>query len=75
MELRINKDGKITIPKKLRDKYNLQPGTEMKINDLNDEFTLEPMHKCSACKKALPKELYDRGSCLECPPPKRIKIY
>lgn len=75
MELRINKDGKITIPKKLRDKYNLQPGTEIKINDLNGELTLEPMHKCSACKKALPEEFMTRGSCLECPPPKTIKIY
>ena len=75
MEVKVDKRGKITIPKKLRDKYNLQPGIVIKITDYDPNLMIKPMYTCPTCKKALPKELYERGSCLECPPPKRITIY
>ena len=40
MEVKVDKIGKITLPKQLRDKYNLLPDTEIKIIDWNGEFTL-----------------------------------
>ena len=75
MKLLVDKRGKITIPKYLRDRYNLQPGIEIEIVDDNSKLILRPVHSCPACKKALPKELYERRACSACPPAEIIKIY
>ena len=75
MEVKIDKNGKITIPKHLRDKYNLKQGISLEINEINSELILKPYMRCSACGKALPESLYERRACAECTPGKLIVIY
>ena len=75
MKIQIDNRGKITIPKKLRDKYGLNTRIELELSDKDGKIEIKPARICSACKKALPPELYDRGACAECTPaPKRIVI-
>ena len=75
MEIKIDKKGKVTIPKYLRDKYNLKHGIKLDVDYHDYKLVLEPLAVCSNCGKALTDDLQSRGSCLECPPPKIIKIY
>ena len=81
MSVKVDKKGKITIPKNIRDLYGFTSGTEL-VLEYNMEYdgpriVLRPRYCCSACKKALPAELAERGACLDCTPvPKEIaKIY
>ena len=77
MQVKVNKDGKITIPKKIRDKYNLKSGIELMIKENNGSLIITPTQTCLACGKALPRALYDKHACEECslPEGKFIKIY
>ena len=77
MEIKIDAKGKVTIPKFYREKYNLKPGTDLKLTDRSEELTLTVIHACSACGKALPEELYERGACATCTPKEKkiIQIY
>ena len=75
MEIKIDNKGKITIPKYLRDKYNLKHGITLDISYHDCKLILKPKAVCHNCGKALTDDLQSRGSCLECPPPTRIKIY
>ena len=68
MKIRINSQGKINIPKRLRDKYGLNHGIELELCDKGDKIEIKPTKICPVCKKALPKELYERGACAECTP-------
>lgn len=77
MEIKIGKGGKITIPKYFRDKYNLNHGIALILSNSEDGILLSPVAVCSACGKALPEELYERGACNDCTPVERkiIQIY
>ena len=77
MEIKIDKKGRVTIPKELRDKYNLTEGIKVYFYDGQEYggILLKPVASCSACKKALSEQLYERGACLGCKPPVRIFIY
>ena len=75
MEIKIDKRGKITTPKKLRDKYNLNHGILLEINEVDSGLMLKPFIACSACGKALPESLYKRRACAECTPSKLIVIH
>ncbi|MBX7154063.1 MAG: AbrB/MazE/SpoVT family DNA-binding domain-containing protein [Bacteriodetes bacterium] len=39
----ITRNGYITIPKKLRDKYGIKPGGTVGITELNEHLTLTPL--------------------------------
>ena len=77
MEIKIDKRGRITIPKDLREKYNLTHNITLYLNNENSSLTLRPAFVCCECGKALPKELYDKHACAECTPShnKVQKIY
>ena len=73
MEIKIDKKGRITIPKDLRDKYNLNHNIILYFNNDNSTITLRPASVCCECGKALPKELYHKRACAECTPaPEKI---
>ena len=79
MEMRIDKRGRVVIPKKLREQYNLTPGIMLSLGCYDDydgvvTIKLKPVHVCSACGKALPDELEKRGACLSCTPIPRISV-
>lgn len=38
---KVNQRGQITIPKKLREKYNLQPGSEVLFDEVDGHLVLE----------------------------------
>ena len=75
MEIKIDKNGKVTIPKYLRDKYNLKHGITLDVSYQDFKLVLKPVAVCRNCGKALPEELFTRGSCIDCPQPKITKIY
>jgi AbrB family looped-hinge helix DNA binding protein len=68
MKIKVDSRGKITIPKKMREKYGLTRGIEVEIDNYDGIIRVKPAVTCSACKKALPKELYTRDACAECTP-------
>ena len=75
MSIRIDKKGKITIPKYYRDKFNLNHKILLRFYCDQSGMRLEPEKVCATCGKALPEELYKRGACAECPEaPNRITI-
>ena len=75
---KIDKRGKITIPKSIRDEFGFTSGVSLRIDVYRNcggpEITLCPEHICSACGKALPDELVERGACLDCTPIPRETI-
>ena len=79
--MKIDKKGKITIPKKLREKYGISGEVELVMHDCMEydgpKIILRAKSFCSVCKKALPDDLAERGACLDCTPvPKEIvRIY
>ena len=77
MEVKVDKRGKILIPKILRDKHNFNSGITLEISDDGSTLILKPYMACSACDKALPEELYERGACATCTPKEKkiIQIY
>ena len=78
MENKIDKRGKITIPKRIRDELGFTSGVAVRIYaDKNygiPKIMLCPEHICSACGKGLPDELVERGACLDCTPVPRETI-
>lgn len=75
MVIRLDKKGKLTIPKKIRDELNLKHKTEFDITYFGKKLSIKPEKECSFCGKPLPIELYERGSCIECPVPEKMIIY
>ena len=51
MEIKIGKDGKITIPKYFRDKYNLNHGIALILSNSEDGILLSPVAVCSLAEK------------------------
>ncbi len=81
MEIKIDKRGRVVIPKSIREQYNLTPGIMLSLGCYADydgvTMKLKPVYVCSACGKALPSELSERGACPSCTPiPKQsIQVY
>lgn len=42
MKLRLDKLGRVVLPKPLRARYGLRPGTELEVNEHAQEFALRP---------------------------------
>ena len=74
-EVKINGKGQITIPKGIREKYRLAPGTSLILWDIDGKLTLKPLHTCHACGRALSEEEKRNGHCPNCPVPIMIKVY
>ena len=51
MNTKIDKFGRIVLPKKIRDDMGLSPGTSIKITETPDKIILEPEHSGSAVKE------------------------
>jgi len=45
MKLRLDKLGRVVLPKPLRARYGLRPGTELEITEGAQEFALRPAHR------------------------------
>jgi len=43
MEITIDRFGRIIIPKRIRDDHNLEPGTQVKIEEKEDTIILRPV--------------------------------
>jgi bifunctional DNA-binding transcriptional regulator/antitoxin component of YhaV-PrlF toxin-antitoxin module len=58
--------GVLTLPKALRENYNLQPGDSMTLLDLGGVFVLSPVHSgIDALAERLTYSLTERGETLE----------
>lgn len=44
MKLRLDKLGRVVLPKPLRARYGLRPGTELEVSEGAQEFALRPAH-------------------------------
>ena len=44
MKTTIDRFGRIVLPKKLRDEYNLEPGSQIQIEESGQEIILKPIH-------------------------------
>ena len=44
MQTTIDRFGRIVLPKKLRDDYNLGPGSQIQIEESGQEIILKPIH-------------------------------
>ena len=75
MQIRVNKNGKIAIPKELREKYNFTSGVPLRLYDDENGIIIKAAHICSSCGRALPDELVERGACLGCEPSERYTVY
>jgi AbrB family looped-hinge helix DNA binding protein len=54
MKLRLDKLGRVLLPKPLRARYGLRPGTELEISEGAKEFVIRPA-------RATPSMVNDRG--------------
>jgi bifunctional DNA-binding transcriptional regulator/antitoxin component of YhaV-PrlF toxin-antitoxin module len=58
--------GVLTLPKVLRENYNLQPGDSLTLLDLGGVFVLSPVHsEIDALAERLTNSLTERGETLE----------
>ena len=58
--------GVLTLPKSLRESYNLQPGDSFTLLDLGGVFVLSPLHsEIDALAERLTYSLTERGETLE----------
>ena len=58
--------GVLTLPKSLREHYNLQPGDSFTLLDLGGVFVLSPLHsEIDALAERLTYSLTERGETLE----------
>ena len=44
MQTTIDRFGRIVLPKKLRDDFNLEPGSQIQIEESGQEIILKPIH-------------------------------
>ena len=77
MTIKVDRNGKIIIPKELREKYNLSHGIELEVAYKNGELIFTPIAVCSVCGKALSKDQYKGFVCSRCtlPEGRVIQIY
>lgn len=73
--LKINKKGRITIPKAVREKYGWAPGIPLVITESEGGITVRPAIVCWRCKKVLFEKFEGNNVCPNCPPPSIIKVY
>ena len=72
---KINKRGQITIPKYICDKLGWTTDIPLDICLFEEKIIVKPVKICPGCLKPLPTELLERGTCIDCPPPKEFIIY
>jgi AbrB family looped-hinge helix DNA binding protein len=64
--LQVAQRGLITIPKRLREVYNIRPGDQLTLLDLGGVFVLSPRpSQVDALADRIAAELQDRGETLE----------
>ena len=64
--LQVAKRGLITIPKALREAYNIQPGDALTLLDLDGVFVLTPqLSEVDALADRIAAKLQDKGETLE----------
>jgi bifunctional DNA-binding transcriptional regulator/antitoxin component of YhaV-PrlF toxin-antitoxin module len=64
--VQIAQRGVLTLPKSLRESYNLQPGDSLTLLDLGGVFVLSPVHsEIDALAERLTYSLTERGETLE----------
>ena len=64
--LQVSQRGLITIPKTLRDAYNIRPGDQLTLLDLGGVFVLSPRpSQVDALADRFAAELRDKGETLE----------
>ena len=56
-EMKMNKNGQITIPKSIRDKYGWFSGITLAIREDEKKIEVVPAFVCHRCGRALPDEL------------------
>ena len=66
MQVQLAQRGVFTLPKKLRDAYNLQVGDNLTLLDLGGVFVLSPRHsKIDALAERVSEDLVQKGETLE----------
>lgn len=73
--MKINEKGQVTIPKKLREKYNLSKGVDFEICEQDGSLIITPIHRCYYCKKAFTATITNQDACTECSQKERKTIY
>jgi len=64
--IQLAKRGLLTLPKALRDQYNLNPGDVLTLLDLGGVFVLSPVQsKVDVLAEGIAQELSERGETLE----------
>lgn len=66
MIAKIDEAGKVCIPKKLREKYNLIKGIPLTVTDDGGVMILAPRYKCPKCGKALSEKYAEHDACPYC---------
>jgi AbrB family looped-hinge helix DNA binding protein len=66
MTVRVAKRGLLTLPKALRDAYNIEPGDALTLLDLGGVFVLSPrLSEIDALAEPIAADLQARGETLE----------
>jgi AbrB family looped-hinge helix DNA binding protein len=66
MTVRVAKRGLLTLPKALRDAYNIEPGDALTLLDLGGVFVLSPrLSEVDALAEPIANDLQARGETLE----------
>jgi AbrB family looped-hinge helix DNA binding protein len=68
MTVKITKSGDIRIPKEVREKLGLAPGTEFELTEDGIKLILTKIVRCKKCGKPLPEERHAHGVCNICDP-------
>ena len=74
MTVKVDKNGKIKIPKHIRQKFNFSHGVALNVSVSDGRVVLTPEIRCSRCGKALTSEFAERGACMDCTPIKTEKV-
>jgi AbrB family looped-hinge helix DNA binding protein len=60
-KLRVDKAGRIILPKPVREKLQLAPGDELELRALDDQITLRPLRGTAQLRKELGVWVFDSG--------------
>jgi AbrB family looped-hinge helix DNA binding protein len=60
-KLRVDRAGRIVLPKPVRDKLRLAPGDELELKTLDDQITLRPLRGTAQLRKKYGVWVFDSG--------------